>query len=301
MQALTHIVKAAKNLSLLFIESSMLIKLRILLLRLYYQSFGLLRKQQSAEELITLFTTPRSRVIRKKEIEVLKKAASETIDFQGQKVKVYQWGAGEAYVLLCHGWESNAGSLGAFVEPLLERGYRVIAYDSLAHGESEGQQSNMVVFKEIAKHLIEKMGTPKMAIGHSMGANVILLLAHEESIALSKVILISPFNQLRAIFRGFKDILQIPDSIYSIMLDKVSHRFNYNVRKMEFGKVGEQSPLEEVLIMHDRDDKITPFSHSLTMAKRWKRAQLIPIEGSGHYKILWYGTTLQNGLEFLDR
>ncbi|MAY83716.1 MAG: hypothetical protein CMP59_06230 [Flavobacteriales bacterium] len=279
----------------------MSIKFRILLLRLYYNSFGLLGREKSAEELIKLFTTPRSRVIRNKEIEVLEKAEIDHILFQNQKVKIYQWGSGEDYILLCHGWESNAGSLGAFVEPLVERGYKVIAYDSLAHGESEGSQSNMVIFKEIAKSIIQKLGKPKYAIGHSLGANVIILLAKEEMLDISKVILISPFNQLRAIFLGFKDILKIPEPIYGIMLDKVSQRFNYNVREMEFGKVGHESPLEEILIMHDRDDKITPFSHSHTMAKRWKKAKLLPIEGSGHYKILWHQDTLNHSFDFIDK
>jgi len=279
----------------------MSIKIRILFLRLYYNSFGLLRRNRSADELIQLFTTPRSRVIRRKETVVLENANTDQIVYKDQKVRLYQWGSGEEYVLLCHGWESNAGSLGAFVEPLVERGYTVIAYDSLAHGESEGKQSNMIVFKEIAKAIIEEKGKPKIAIGHSMGANVIVLLAKEEALDISKVILISPFNQLRAIFLGFKDILKIPEAIYSIMLDKVSDRFNYDVREMEFGLVGHESPLSNILIMHDRNDKITPFSHSHTMAKRWKKAKLMPIEGSGHYKILWYRDTLEHSFDFIDK
>ena len=279
----------------------MSLKLRILFLRFYYNSLGLMRRQRSAEELINLFTTPRSRVIRQKETEVLEKATTDHIDFQGNKVKLYSWGSGDEYILLCHGWESNAGSLGAFVEPLVERGYKVIAYDSLAHGESEGRQSNMIIFKEIAKSIIRKLGKPKAAIGHSLGANVIVLLAKEEELDISKVILISPFNQLKAIFLGFKDILRIPGPIYSVMLDKVSERFNYNVREMEFGLVGHESPLQDILIMHDRDDKITPFSHSHTMAKRWKRAKLLPLEGSGHYKILWHQETLDRSFDFIDK
>lgn len=279
----------------------MLLKLRILLLRFYYNSFGLLRKERSAEELIKLFTTPRSRVIRQKEIEILNNSKTGHVDFQGHKVKLYEWGSGEEYILLCHGWESNAGSLGAFVEPLVEKGYKVIAYDSLAHGGSEGKQSNMMIFKEIAKSIIEKLGKPKVAIGHSLGANVIVLLAKEESLDIDQVILISPFNQLRAIFLGFKDILKIPEPIYGLMLDKVSYRFKYNVRDMEFGMVGHESPLKDILIMHDRDDKITPFSHSHTMAKRWKKARLLPLEGSGHYKILWHPDTLEHSFRFINQ
>lgn len=277
----------------------MILKFRILLLRLYYNSIGILRKESSANELLRLFSTPRSRVIRQKEIEILEKASTEEMDFEGQKIKLYQWGTGDQYILLCHGWESNAGSLGAYVEPLRNAGYSLISYDGPAHGESEGSQTNLIDFKKIAMRIIENKGMPDAAIGHSLGANMIILLSYEEQLRIPKVVLISPFNQLRAIYLGFKDILRIPESIYSIMLDKVSKRFNYNVREMEFGKVGQDSPLENILIMHDKKDRITPFSHSHSMDRRWENAELKEIEGSGHYKILWNENSLKAGLEFL--
>lgn len=256
-------------------------------------------KERSANELIHLFSTPRARVSREKEEEILNNAEQTVLHFEGKEVKLYSWGKADRYVLLCHGWESNAGSLGAYVDPLCEMGFQVIAYDSLAHGKSEGSQSSLIVFKDIAKQIIEKKGVPEIAIGHSLGANVIILLSSEENLKIPKTILISPFNQMKAIFLGFKDILKIPDSIYGVMIEKASKRFNYNVREMEFGKVGESSPLEKILVLHDIDDKITPFSHSATMAKRWTKIDLQEVKGSGHYKILWDKTALQKGLEFI--
>lgn len=279
----------------------MLLKIRILGLRIYYNSIGLLLKDRSANELIKLFTTPRSRVIRQKETEILATATTTEISFDNHKVKLYSWGEGDKYVLLCHGWESNAGSLGAFVEPLCQKGYKLIAYDSLAHGESEGKQANMIIFKDIAKAIIQEKGMPEIAIGHSLGANVIILLAKEEKLKIPKVILISPFNQIMAVFQGFKGIVKIPNSIYSIMLDKISNRFNYNVREMEFGKVGKDSLLENILIMHDKDDKITPYKHSSSMSANWGIAQLEEINGSGHYKILWHSSTIKIALEFIEK
>ena len=279
----------------------MILKIRILLLRLYFNSFALLNKDKSAEKLIQLFSTPQARVSRKKELEILQSARNEVLDFDQKKVKLYEWGEGDKYVLLFHGWESNAGSLGAYVYPLVEEGYKVIAYDSLAHGNSEGKQANMIIFKEIAKRIINEYGCPEIAIGHSLGANVIVLLSAEENLNIPKVVLISPFNQMKAIFLGFKAILKIPNSIYSIMVDKVSERFNYNIRELEFGKVGQESPLKSVLIMHDKDDKITPFSHSSNMSKRWQLAQLIEIEGSGHYKILWNQNAIDTALHFIGK
>lgn len=276
-----------------------LIKLRILVYRAYFNSIGLLNKNASADQLIHLFSTPRSRVIRNKEVEILETAQSEHIVHKGEKIKLYAWGEGEKYILLCHGWESNAGSLGAYVEPLLSRGYKIISYDGPAHGASQGKKANLIAFKEIAEKIIAEIGLPHAAIGHSLGANVIIMLAYQQKIKIPKVVLISPFNQLRAIYLGFKDILKIPESIYGIMLDKSSERFNVDVRNLEFGKLGDDSELENILILHDKDDKITPFSHSATMDKRWEKAVLETIEGSGHYKILWNEQAIDRALKFI--
>jgi len=51
--------------------------------------------------------------------------------------------------------------------------------------------------------------------------------------------------------------------------------------------------------MHDQDDRVTPFSHSQQMAEEWSAPELIPINGSGHYKILWKEEVLQNSIDFI--
>src|SRR5215208_5699212 len=48
------------------------------------------------------------------------------------------WGAGPT-VLLVHGWEGRGAQLGAFVDPLVAAGYRVVALDGPAHGDSPGR------------------------------------------------------------------------------------------------------------------------------------------------------------------
>jgi hypothetical protein len=70
-------------------------KLQIKLLQYYFNSFGLLNKKQSAKKLLKLFSTPRSRVIREKEVEVLKQAHQSTFRFEGEKIKTYSWGNGK--------------------------------------------------------------------------------------------------------------------------------------------------------------------------------------------------------------
>ncbi len=274
-------------------------KLQIKLLQLYFNSLGLLRKKHSAKQLLKLFSTPRSRVIRTKEVEVLKLAHQSIFSFEGEKIKTYSWGNGKQLALLCHGWESNAGSLGAFVEPLTKAGYSVISYDGPAHGSSEGKQASLLSFKAVASEVIKRYGQPEVAIGHSLGANVVMLLSQNEQIPFKKCILISPVNKIQTVFNGFKQIFKIPDIIHQEMIALINQKSNYQVNQLLFSEVAKDGAIQKALIMHDLDDKITAFWHSQSLSDAWEKAKLVPIEGSGHYKILWHPKTILTALNFI--
>ena len=59
------------------------------------------------------------------------------------RVPIWVWGDGSSTILLVHGWSGRGLQLGAFVEPLLEQGYRVATFDAPAHGEAPGRISSM--------------------------------------------------------------------------------------------------------------------------------------------------------------
>ncbi len=54
----------------------------------------------------------------------------------GSHVETWTWGSGPR-VLLVHGWGGRGAQLGAFVEPLVARGFSVVAFDAPGHGASE--------------------------------------------------------------------------------------------------------------------------------------------------------------------
>ena len=56
----------------------------------------------------------------------------------------FAWGAGPS-VLLVHGWEGRGAQLGALVDPLVAAGYRVVALDGPAHGDSPGRLSTLAL------------------------------------------------------------------------------------------------------------------------------------------------------------
>ena len=273
----------------------------VYIFRVYFNSIALLNKDLAAKQLLKLFSTPRKRVVRERETAILDESKQSFIRVDGEKVATYEWGSGSKIAILFHGWESNAGSVGAFIEPLLNRSYRVIAFDAPAHGSSEGKRSNLLYFKKAAKQIVEQIGIPDIAIGHSLGANAIILLAKEDHLKIPKVILISPLNRLMNVFEDFQQLLSLPKSIFDRFIQQFEELAGYSFEDFYFHEFGKEGPLREVLLLHDVEDQITDFEHSREMNEHWTQTQLKPISESGHYRILWDEKTLEFAQEFIDK
>ena len=93
---------------------------------------------------------------------------------------VTEWGpaTGEPVVLL-HGWEGRGTQMGFFVEPLVQRGLRVIALDGPAHGASPGTEAGPYHFARALCAVQADVGPFRAAVGHSMGGASITLALHD--------------------------------------------------------------------------------------------------------------------------
>lgn len=260
---------------------------RILFLCIYINTIGLIFKKNTAKLMLKIFSTPTKRVIRKKETEILNTAQKTNINYKGQNICTYSWGEGNKKAMLIHGWESNAGSLGAFVAPLLAADYQVFSFDAPAHGASGGKQTDIFEIMDIATQIINENGKMDAFIGHSLGANIILFLNKTHQMEMGKCILISPFNRMIDVFKVFKNHLSVPDCIFKKMMQLKEEKHSYSIEKLNFEAIAGDCNIKKALIIHDVNDGITPFSNAEKINNNWENATLEPIEGSGHYRTLW--------------
>jgi len=269
--------------------------------RTYFNSVGLLFPRTSAKQLMNLFSKPRERVLRTREMEVLNKAEKSFLRFGQEEIKVYQWGEGEKLAMLFHGWESNAGSLGAFIAPLMAKGYRIVAFDAPAHGGSKGKYSNLVYFKKSAKEMIREYGVPNVAIGHSLGACAIIMCAYEEKLHFEKTILLAPLNRLMSVFEEYQQILKIPEKLFHPFLKHFEEFTGYSFQSFYFHNYGKQTKLNEVLLFHDEEDKITSFSHATDFKQNWEAIRLEAIRETGHYRVLWNEIMILKSIDYITK
>lgn len=71
----------------------------------------------------------------------LKETHDLELDVDRWHLKGYEGGRGPV-VLLVHGWGDSSRSMGAFVTPLIDAGFRVVAMDLPGHGSTSGGQTD---------------------------------------------------------------------------------------------------------------------------------------------------------------
>ncbi len=256
--------------------------------QLFLKFLSIISTSYAATIAFKLFCTPINKKLRDREIEVIKSAKAENIAFEDTYIKKYTWGNGSKTALLVHGWESNAGSLGAFVKLLNENDFKVIAFDCPAHGQSGGKQTTLFRNSDAALLICNQIEHIDIAITHSFGSVVLMnAILHNKEIRLDKLIMITTPNELQKAFDDFYGLLKISKKVQQKMEAKVEKMYQVKIKDMTASLLCHQIHLNHAMIIHDRQDKVIPFHNAETVAKNLKNCQLIPIENAGHYKILW--------------
>jgi pimeloyl-ACP methyl ester carboxylesterase len=266
--------------------------LNIYIMLKFYQSYlqfiSVISPKLASNIAFKLFCTPINKKLRDREIEIIKSAKAENIPFEDIYIKKYTWGNGNKTALLVHGWESNAGSLGAFVQLLTENNYKVIGFDCPAHGQSGGKQTTLFRNSDAALLICNQLDHIDIAITHSFGSVVLMnAILHNKSISLDKLVMITTPNELQKAFNDFYDLLKINNRVRLLMEQKIEKRYNIKIKEMTASVLCHQLHLKHAIIVHDKQDKVIPFNNAEIVAKNLKNCQLVPIENAGHYKILW--------------
>lgn len=222
-------------------------------------------------------------------------------------------GAPTAY--LVHGWGGWWQQLGAHVEPLLDAGYRVIAYDAPSHGASDPgaagpRSTNLIEMAEGMTDVIRQEGPPDLVVAHSVGAVVSLWsAAHHGSVGQEApdYAFLAPASTLLSMVRVFERSLSVGRRSQALLIQRVERRFHRSVDEFEVvnlaGQVLAGSTAREpaLLTVHDPMDPETPVSGSLRLAETWPEAELSLVTGLGHRKLLWDGDVVATVADFAKR
>ena len=262
-------------------------------LRAIFGAAGILAPSLAAAAAARLFTTTQRRSPKNGERDVLRAATR----FEVERMVAWSWGEGPV-VLLVHGWNGRATQLGGFVQPLVDRGYRVVAFDALGHGESPGRQNSLPELATAIRTVADAAGGVHAVIAHSLGAAA-TALALFDGMDARRLVFVSPPSDPRRFFGGFAKMLGLGDAVEQEAARRLERRVGRPLDEVNVIRLAERLS-EPLLIVHDRNDAEVPWEAGRTIAETWRGAVLYTTDGLGHHRILRDPAVQDVAARFID-
>lgn len=257
--------------------------------------------------LVKLLYTPRKRDLKPSHIECMNKAEQfkfEVDEFRNPKKKLklqcYSWGKSEKTVLLVHGWDARAMDFYKMIPVLVDNGYKVIAFDGPGHGQSEGERSNLVDFKELMVKMIKKkIGVPYAIIGHSMGGGAATYLLMDYDIRVKRLVTIAIPTISKRFFDGMFAAMKVPQRMQRTFFKSMAEEFGEPIEKYNLIERKEPIKADKILMVYDEDEDVVPFKDVKDFLTRHPEIESFNMRGVGHYSIIKNKAVIEQIIEFL--
>ena len=265
----------------------------VFLLRVYIRALAYVSPRATGRFALRLFSTPRRHHRPNWERQIAESGEPLTL---GPGLAARGWGSGPI-VLLLHGWEGRGTQLGRFVAPFVTAGYRVIAVDGPAHGQSPGTRTDMIEHTEALRQIGHDLGPLAAIVAHSFGGAA-TTLAIERGLDVRSVVLIASPTSVRDIIARFAVLVGLRGRSLIAFREALEQRTGVPLRDVEIYE--RVSALQvPALIVHDRGDREVPFHDAERLMARWPGASFYPTEGLGHRRILKDDDVIRRAVEFV--
>lgn len=275
-------------------------KLGLKFIRTKFALLSQISKKGAAQKAFELFITPQSRV--KKQLPAaFQKAEKLGFVFEGNTITGYRFNhPSQKKVLILHGFESSVVNFDKYINPLLKKGYEILAFDAPAHGGSSGKQINAIDYKNFILHIIKTYGPVTSFITHSFGGLALSLaleeIPHDEG---WKVVLMAPATESTTAMNNFFSLVKLDNEVRKEFDQLITEANN---KPPEWYSVSRAAAhiKARVLFLQDKNDNLTPLSDvEPIMAKGYPNFQFVISEGLGHSRIYRDPATIQSILRFL--
>jgi pimeloyl-ACP methyl ester carboxylesterase len=207
----------------------------------------------------------------------------------GRRVVTETWGEGLP-IYLVHGWGGWRGQLGAFIEPLLSRGYQVVAFDAPSHGESGPGllgpgRSTLAEMAEALRAVVETHGKPAGIVGHSLGCAAVAV-AVQDGLDSPKLGFVAPTVEPISHTRDMARALGFSERTRVGLLRRLEAMVGRPMADFDLLAMPDRAALPPTLVVHDRDDREISYDEAERLVASWPQADLVSTDGLGHQRIL---------------
>ena len=225
--------------------------------------------------------------------------------WDGHRVAGEEWGEGPP-VYLVHGWGGQRAHLAVFVKPLVEAGYRVIAFALPSHNDSDRgalapRRTPAIACADASTAMTDPHGPAHAVVAHSLGANSTVLAAADGT-QVGRLVFLAPMGEFPLYLDLFAVRHNFGRRIRAGLHRRLEDRIGMQLHETNMTWTGRKADYPPLLLIHDPDDPDSPHAASERVAAAWPGSRLLSTRGLGrlaHYRILRHRPAIQAGVEFI--
>lgn len=201
-------------------------------------------------------------------------------------------------VILMHGLGDRGASLGGFIAPLTDAGFRVVGLDLPGHGGSSGQTTNPIVMAAALREVADHLGDAHAIVAHSLGASA-ALWAMKDGFGVDRAVLIAPTVDMGRAMETFQGLFGLPPKAITGLRRKIERRFGPAIWRDLGGEHLVTNVETAGLVFHDPDDRRVPMAGSERLVRSWPGSRLIQAPGLGHGAITRDPSVIERAVAFV--
>jgi pimeloyl-ACP methyl ester carboxylesterase len=272
--------------------------------RTFFKTFGAVFPRLTAKIAYKIFGKPRWRARHKRPDALILAARLVDFPFKNETIKCYEWGdtAATRTVLLAHGWESRGTALRMYVPDLMKKGYKIVAFDALAHGDSSGERNNLLTNAQVVQALSTHYGGFYGAIGHSFGCSSIVYAMQflDKNMSIDRLVFLAVPPELLKIVEGVFRMLALPEATQKAFIAHIDGMTGHSINESSVATAGKKVKVGKLLLIHDEQDEVTHIDAAKRVEAAWDNALLLISSGYGHFRIAKNPDIIRRIIEFID-
>jgi pimeloyl-ACP methyl ester carboxylesterase len=230
------------------------------------------------------------------EVELLARAEARPLRVGARRIETWTWGTGPS-VLLVHGWGGRGTQLGAYVAPLVARGFSVVTFDAPGHGASD---EGVVTIPEMtaAIHAVAATRGPLAGlVAHSAGAQTATAALHE-GLTTDAAVFVGPPAELVTAAAQFTEALGFSRPVRERMRERIAARLGRPWSAFDVIALA-ATLTTPLLVIQDHGDLEVPWQQGMAITRAWRGAEMLMTDGLGHRRILRDPDVVAAGVAFV--
>lgn len=212
-------------------------------------------------------------------------------------LSAWSWGEGPV-VMLMHGWSGRAVHLDGFVQPLVDAGFRVVAFDAPAHGQSDGVMTNIIDCTGAALQVAGTAGQIHGIIAHSFGSPT-AAYAVQHGLGVRRMVLIGAPVSFGNLTHRIATMMGFPPNVSELMQRRLENRLGISWDELDTDKMLAETAVP-LLVFHDEDDREVPYENGVAIVSAVENARLVTTSGLGHRRIVRDPEVVRQAVEFMS-